>query len=157
KKAVALRAMCQTSDYLQLSRRLDITSFEGAARAWSGAMAQARLTNHDLDFIELHDCFTISELIQYEALGIAARGEGARAIKDGMTEMDGELPVNPSGGLKARGHPVGATGVSMLVNAAVQLTGEAGDMQVKDARLAGVFNMGGVSVANYATILEPFR
>jgi acetyl-CoA C-acetyltransferase len=157
KKAVALRAMCQTSDYLQLSRRSDVTSFEGAARAWSGAMAQARLTNRDLDFIELHDCFTISELIQYEALGIAPRGEGARAIEDGVTEMGGELPVNPSGGLKARGHPVGATGVSMLVNAAMQLTGEAGDMQIRDAALAGVFNMGGVSVANYATVLEPLR
>ncbi|MER8555575.1 acetyl-CoA acetyltransferase [Mesorhizobium sp. M0220] len=157
KKAVALRAMCQTSDYLQLSRRADVTSFEGAAHAWSGAMAEAHLTNRDLDFIELHDCFTISELIQYEALGIAPRGEGARAIEHGITEMGGELPVNPSGGLKARGHPVGATGVSMLVNAAMQLTGEAGDMQVKDARLGGVFNMGGVSVANYATILEPLR
>jgi acetyl-CoA C-acetyltransferase len=156
-KAVALRSMCQTSDYLQLSRRSDVTSFEGAARAWSGAMAAAGLANRDLDFIELHDCFTISELIQYEALGIAARGEGARAINDGMTEMDGELPVNPSGGLKARGHPVGATGVSMLVNAAMQLTGSAGGMQVEDAALAGVFNMGGVSVANYATILEALR
>lgn len=157
KRAVALRAMCQTSDYLQLSRRPEITSFEGAARAWSGAMGQAGLTNRDLDFIELHDCFTISELIQYEALGIAGRGEGARAIMDGTTEMTGELPVNPSGGLKARGHPVGATGVSMLVNAAMQLTGSAGGMQIKNAALGGVFNMGGVSVANYATVLEPLR
>ncbi|MGX5843613.1 thiolase domain-containing protein [Mesorhizobium sp. ArgA1] len=157
KKAVALRAMCQTSDYLRLSRRADITAFEGAARAWSGAMSDAGLTNSDLDFIELHDCFTISELIQYEALGIASHGDGARAINDGLTEMNGQLPVNPSGGLKARGHPVGATGVSMLVNAAMQLTGTAGDMQVKDASLGGVFNMGGVSVANYATILEPLR
>jgi acetyl-CoA C-acetyltransferase len=157
KKAVALRAMCQTSDYLPLSKREDVTFFEGAAQAWAGAIGEAGVTIRDLDFIELHDCFTISELIQYEALGLAPRGQGARAILDGLTEMTGDLPVNPSGGLKARGHPVGATGVSMLENAAMQVTGRAGDMQVQGAALGAVFNMGGVSVANYATILEPLR
>ena len=157
KKAVALRAMRQTSDYLPLARRGDITEFAGAALAWKGATTDARVTNADLDFIELHDCFTISELIQYEALGLAQRGQGARFILDGHAEKDGATPINPSGGLKARGHPVGATGVSMHVNAAMQLTGTAGDMQIAGAALAGVFNMGGVAVANYATILEPLR
>jgi acetyl-CoA C-acetyltransferase len=157
KKAVALRAMCQTSDYLPLSKREDITFFEGAARAWAGALGAAGVSNGDLGFIELHDCFTISELIQYEALGICPRGHGGRVIDEGVTEMGGALPVNPSGGLKARGHPVGATGVSMHVNAAMQVTGTAGDIQVKGATLGGVFNMGGVAVANYATVLEPIR
>jgi len=156
-KAVAFRGMCQTSDYLPLSKREDITHFEGAARAWAGATGAAGIGNDDLSLIELHDCFTISELLQYEALGLAARGEGAKAILDGTTAIDGSLPVNPSGGLKARGHPVGASGVSMHVNAAMQLLGSAGDMQIEGATLAGVFNMGGVAVANYATIMERLR
>lgn len=156
-KAVALRSLCQTSDYLPLSKREDVTAFEGASRAWNGALNLAGISNANLDFIELHDCFTISELIQYEALGIAERGRGSEAILNGETELTGRLPVNPSGGLKARGHPVGATGVSMLVNAAMQLTGTAGDNQLSKAELAGVFNMGGVAVANYATILEALR
>lgn len=156
-KAVSIRGMAQTSDYLPLSRREDITNFRGANRAWQAAQKMAGVSNANLDFIELHDCFTISELIQYEALGITGAGQGGTAILDGITTMQGSLPVNPSGGLKARGHPVGATGVSMHVNAAMQLVGEAGDMQIKDAALAGIFNMGGVAVANYATILAPLR
>jgi len=88
---------------------------------------------------------------------LTPRGEGARAIKEGWTEKDGRLPINPSGGLKSKGHPIGATGVSMHVLAAMQLTGTAGGMQVKDAALAGVFNMGGAAVANYASVLERLR
>lgn len=156
-KAVALRGMAQAADYLSLKRRDDLVFFEGAAAAWSHAQERSGVGNADLDFIELHDCFTISELIQYEALGLAPRGCGAEAILNGSTEMGGRLPVNPSGGLKARGHPLGATGVSMLVNAAKQLTNAAGDMQIKDAALGGIFNMGGVAVANYATIVERLR
>jgi acetyl-CoA C-acetyltransferase len=84
-------------------------------------------------------------------------GQGARAIKEGWTAKDGKLPVNPSGGLKAKGHPIGATGVSMHALTAMQLTGTAGDLQVKDARLGGLFNMGGAAVANYVSILERIR
>lgn len=157
RKAVSIKGMSQTSDYLPLSRREDMTSFRGAEHAWRAAQSMAGINNGDLDLIELHDCFTISELIQYEALGIAREGRGAGAILDGVTTMHGSLPVNPSGGLKARGHPVGATGVSMHVNAAMQLMGEAGEMQIRNAAMAGVFNMGGVAVANYATILEAMR
>ena len=76
---------------------------------------------------------------------------------EGWTQADGKLPVNPSGGLKSKGHPIGATGVSMHVMAAMQLNGSAGDIQVKNAKLGGVFNMGGVAVANYVSILEPLR
>jgi acetyl-CoA C-acetyltransferase len=107
--------------------------------------------------VETHDCFTIAELIEYEAMGLAKPGEGARIIEEGIVHKDGKLPVNPSGGLKAKGHPIGATGVSMHAITAMQLRGEAGDMQVKDARLGGIFNMGGLAVANYASILERIR
>ncbi|HSV84680.1 MAG TPA: thiolase domain-containing protein [Ramlibacter sp.] len=156
-RAVALRGMAQANDVLPLAQREDVTDFAGARIAWQKAQQEAGVTNADLAAIELHDCFTISELLQYEALGLAPRGHGAEAIRSGRTCMGGEMPVNPSGGLKARGHPVGATGVSMHVNMAMQVRGEAGDMQVKDAAVGAVFNMGGVAVANYATVLEALR
>jgi acetyl-CoA C-acetyltransferase len=111
----------------------------------------------DLDLVETHDCFTIAELIEYEAMGLTPPGQGARAITEGWTERDGKLPVNRSGGLKAKGHPIGATGISMHVLGAMQVTGQAGAMQIKDARLAGIFNMGGAAVANYVSILEALR
>ena len=87
-------------------------------------------------------------------MGLAAPGQGAAIIREGQTERGGRLPINLSGGLKAKGHPIGATGVSQHVLAAMQLVDEAGDMQLAGAKLAGVFNMGGVAVANYASILE---
>jgi acetyl-CoA C-acetyltransferase len=90
-------------------------------------------------------------------MGLVPEGRGASAIKDGMTEIGGALPVNPSGGLKAKGHPIGATGVSMHALAAMQLTGAAGDFQIRDARLGGIFNMGGAAVANYVSILERLK
>jgi acetyl-CoA C-acetyltransferase len=96
-------------------------------------------------------------LIEYEAMGLAAEGQGARVLAEGLTETSGRLPVNPSGGLKAKGHPIGATGVSMHAITAMQLTGTAGDMQLKNARLGGIFNMGGTAVANYVSILERIK
>jgi acetyl-CoA C-acetyltransferase len=113
------------------------------------------VTLSDLSFVETHDCFTIAELIEYEAMGLTPKGQGARAIKEGWTQKDGRLPNNPSGGLNAKGHPIGATGVSMHVLSAMQLAGEAPEgMQIGDATLAGIFNMGGTAVANYVSILE---
>ncbi len=156
KKAVAFRSAVQVNDFLPIVRR-DVTKFEGCAEGWSRALGQSRLELDDLSMVETHDCFTIAELIEYEAMGLTARGEGHRAIDEGWTEKDGRLPINPSGGLKAKGHPIGATGVSMHALAAMQVTGNAGDMQVKDAKLAGIFNMGGAAVANYVSILEPLR
>jgi acetyl-CoA C-acetyltransferase len=155
-RAIHLRAAEHAQDYLPLSRR-DILGFEGCAIAWSRAHEAAGTSIADLSLVETHDCFTIAELLEYEAMGMAPRGEGARAIDEGWTAKGGRLPVNPSGGLKAKGHPVGATGVSMHVMASLQLMGEAGGMQVKDAKLAGIFNMGGVAVANYVSILERLR
>jgi acetyl-CoA C-acetyltransferase len=156
KKSVVFRAHEQVNDFLPMSKR-DITLFEGCEQAWGQALESAGATLGDLSFVETHDCFTIAELLEYEAMGLTKRGQGARAVAEGWTQKDGKLPVNPSGGLKAKGHPVGATGVSMHVMTAMQLTGKAGDMQVKDAKLGGIFNMGGAAVANYVSILEPLR
>jgi acetyl-CoA C-acetyltransferase len=155
-KAVAFRAAEHVQDFLPMSKR-DVLRFEGCGEAWKRALASAGLALTDLSFIETHDCFTIAELIEYEAMGLAPEGQGARILAEGLTEKSGRLPVNPSGGLKAKGHPIGATGVSMHAITAMQLTGTAGDMQVKDARLGGIFNMGGTAVANYVSILERLR
>ena len=126
-------------------------------RGWKRALAAARLALDDLDLVETHDCFTIAELIEYEAMGLTKEGEGAVAIKEGWTQKNGKLPVNPSGGLKAKGHPIGATGVSMHALTAMQLTGSAGELQVGNATIGGIFNMGGTSVANYVSILERIK
>lgn len=156
KKAVAFRAAEHVQDFLPLSKR-DILKFEGCAVAWQRALAKSGLELGDLSFVETHDCFTIAELIEYEAMGLTKEGQGAVAIKEGWTQKDGRLPVNPSGGLKAKGHPIGATGVSMHVMTAVQLMGAAGDLQLPSATLGGIFNMGGTSVANYVSILERIK
>jgi acetyl-CoA C-acetyltransferase len=152
-RAIRFLARTHTNEPLALSRR-DMTRFDGARRAWDRAYAAAGVTVDDLSFVETHDCFTVAELLEYEAMGLAEPGQGGRAIREGWTAKDGCLPVNPSGGLKSKGHPIGATGVSMHVMAAMQLMGEAGGMQIPDARLAGVFNMGGAAVTSYASILE---
>jgi acetyl-CoA C-acetyltransferase len=155
-KAVVFRAAEHVQDFLPMSKR-DVLKLEGCAMAWKGALAGAGVTLSDLSFVETHDCFTIAELMEYEAMGLVPEGQGARAIAEGLTEKSGRLPVNPSGGLKAKGHPIGATGVSMHALTAMQLTGTAGDMQVKNARLGGIFNMGGTAVANYVSILERIK
>jgi acetyl-CoA C-acetyltransferase len=156
KRAIAFRANEHVQDFLPMSKR-DILQFEGCELAWNQALKAAGVSLDDLSFVETHDCFTIAELIEYEAMGLAPRGEGGRVVMEGITAKDGRLPVNPSGGLKAKGHPIGATGVSMHVLTAMQLAGEAGGIQVKDARLGGIFNMGGAAVANYVSILDRIR
>jgi acetyl-CoA C-acetyltransferase len=154
RRAVSIRATGHAQDFLPMSKR-NILDFEGCTVAWQRALAKAGMTLSDLSFVETHDCFTIAELIEYEAMGLTSKGQGARAIKEGWTQKDGRLPINPSGGLKAKGHPIGATGVSMHVLSAMQLAGEAPEgMQIGDATLAGIFNMGGTAVANYVSILE---
>lgn len=155
-RSIGFRARTHVNDILPLSRR-DPLEFAGATRAWQQALKVAGVGLDDLSLVETHDCFTIAELIEYEAMGLVARGEGARVVREGWGNKDGRLPINPSGGLKAKGHPVGATGVSMHVMACMQLMGEAGGMQVPGAELAGVFNMGGAAVANYVSILERSR
>ncbi len=155
-RAVAFKGMAHVQDFLPMSKR-DILTFEGCAMAWRKALAEAGISLADLSFAETHDCFTIAELIEYEAMGLTREGDGARAIHEGWTAKDGKLPVNPSGGLKSKGHPIGATGVSMHVLTSMQLMGEAGDMQIAGAKLGGIFNMGGAAVANYVSVLEQVK
>ncbi len=152
-KAIRFRSTAHVQDILPMSRR-KLTDLEGPAKAFASAFDQAGISVHDLDFAEIHDCFTIAELLVYEAMGLAPKGKGAQVLEDGMVYPDGSLPINLSGGLKAKGHPVGATGVSMHVMTAMQLAGEAADLQKADADLGCVFNMGGSGVANYCSVLE---
>jgi acetyl-CoA C-acetyltransferase len=156
RRAIRFRATAHVNDFLPMSRR-DLLAFEGPHRAWRDAFARAGVSVKDLDFAEVHDCFTIAELLIYEAMGLAAPGQGARLLEEGVVAADGRLPVNPSGGLKAKGHPIGATGVSMHALACMQLTGTAGDIQVAGAELGAVFNMGGSAVVNCVSILEAAR
>ncbi|UUL76474.1 acetyl-CoA acetyltransferase [Pseudarthrobacter sp. Fe7] len=150
---VRLAGFGQANDFFPAERR-DPTAFAATRASWQRAMAMAGVGLADLDFAEVHDCFTIAELLMYEAIGLTEPGQGARAVKEGWVFKDGRLPINVSGGLKAKGHPVGATGVSQHVIAAMQLTGTAGDMQLPGARRAAVQNMGGVGIANYVSVLE---
>ena len=152
-KSVAMRAAEHVNDFLPMSRR-DFLAFEGPERAFAQAFKAANVTLKDIDFAEVHDCFTIAELLTYEAMGLAPKGQGARALEDGTVYRGGALPVNLSGGLKAKGHPVGATGVSMHALAFRQLAHQAGDLQVPGADLGLLFNMGGSAVANYVSVLE---
>ncbi len=153
-KAARFLAAVHVSDYLPMSRR-DLIAYEGPRRAIHGAYEEAGIGLDDVSFAEVHDCFTIAELLTYEAMGLAAPGHGADALASGRVMRGGKTPVNLSGGLKAKGHPVGATGVSMHVMAYRQLTGQAGEMQLSKADLGLVFNMGGAAVANYASVLAP--
>ncbi len=156
KKAVAFRGMGHAQDFLPMSKR-DILKFEGCTEAWKRALSMANITLDDLSFVETHDCFTIAELIEYEAMGLVPEGQGVKAVLEGWTQKDGKLPVNPSGGLKAKGHPIGATGVSMHALTAMQLVGEAGGIQVEGAEIGGIFNMGGAAVANYVSVMQRLR
>ncbi|NKF24127.1 thiolase domain-containing protein [Solimonas marina] len=155
-RAVGFRAAEQVSDLLPLSRK-DLAAFEGPRHAFQQAYAAAGITVNDLDFAEVHDCFTIAELMTLEAMGLAKPGEAPAIVREGQIERGGRLPINLSGGLKAKGHPVGATGVSMHVLAARQLTGRAGKMQLDGAELGLCFNMGGGAVTNCVSVLEPLK
>ncbi|XTR51390.1 acetyl-CoA acetyltransferase [Pseudarthrobacter sp. So.54] len=150
---VRLAGFGQANDFFPADRR-DPTAFAATRVSWQRALAMVGVGLEDLDFAEVHDCFTIAELLMYEAMGLTEPGQGARAVAEGWVFKDGKLPINVSGGLKAKGHPVGATGVSQHVIAAMQLTGTAGDMQLATARRAAVQNMGGVGIANYVSVLE---
>jgi acetyl-CoA C-acetyltransferase len=127
--------------------------FDATVHAASASYAQAGVSAKYVDFAEVHDCFTITEILNYEDLGFCARGEGGRFVEDGRASLGGEKPVNPSGGLKAYGHPVGATGVRMIYELATQLRGLAGERQVKDAKLGLAHNPGGPGAVACVSIL----
>lgn len=157
RRAVVFKGRSHANEPLPLARRRDPLFFDGARAAFCGALDEAGIEVDDLSLLETHDCFTQAELMEYEAFGLAEQGQGSQVIDSGYTDRDGKLPTNVSGGLKSKGHPIGATGVSQHVMAAMQLTGEAGDMQLGNVDRAAVFNMGGAAVANYATVLERIR
>jgi acetyl-CoA C-acetyltransferase len=154
RRAVGVRSVAHVNDMLPLSAKR-LTAFEGPRRAFELAFSRAGVTVQDMDLAEVHDCFTIAELLVMEAMGLAEAGKGGDALREGLTHRDGKLPINLSGGLKAKGHPIGATGISMHVMVARQLAGEAGDMQLPGAPALGLcFNMGGGAVASCCSILE---
>ncbi|NBF11548.1 acetyl-CoA acetyltransferase [Pseudomonas sp. Fl4BN1] len=156
RREVAIRALSQVNDLLPMARR-DILAFDGPQRAIHGALREAGVSLGDMSFAEVHDCFTIAELLIYEAMGLAPKGEGHRALDEGIVRHGGRLPVNLSGGLKAKGHPVGATGVSMHALGFRQLIGEPIGLGVPRAEFGLLFNMGGMAVANYASVLQALR
>ncbi|MHA1238519.1 MAG: thiolase domain-containing protein [Candidatus Odinarchaeia archaeon] len=136
-------ATAQASDSVSVFDRAELTSISAAAKASRQAYKMANITPKDLDLVEVHDCFTIAEIIAVEDLGLFKPGEAAKAIEEGVTQLDGNIPVNTSGGLKAKGHPVGATGVAQAVEVTLQLRGEAGKRQVEGAEIALTHNIGG--------------
>ncbi|MGB9839739.1 thiolase domain-containing protein [Thermovenabulum sp.] len=150
---VEISALSHTTDYLPLSKRYN-WEFTAGKKAVMQAYEKARITVEDVDFAEVHDCFTIAEILAYEALGFAKDGEGYKLLDEGLVYPDGKWPVNVSGGLKAKGHPVGATGVSMAVLAARQLLGKAIGIQLKDCEIGVTFNIGGSAVSNYVLVLK---
>lgn len=155
-RRVRIAAAEHVSDFLPMSNR-DFLSFEGPRLAIARAFERAGVAVGDIDFAEVHDCFTIAELLIYEAMGLAPAGRGQDALAEGTVHAAGSLPVNLSGGLKAKGHPVGATGVSMHALGFRQLTQQAGSIQREGAEWGLLFNMGGAAVANYATVLQADR
>ena len=141
-KSIKIRASGRAGGTGALFQRGDLTSLNASVLAGREAFAQAHLAPKDIDFLEVHDCFTIAEIIALEDLGFYPRGEAARATQDGRTKVGAETPVNPSGGLKAKGHPVGATGVGQVVEVFEQLNGLAGERQVKGSKIAMTHNVG---------------
>jgi len=154
KPVVRIAGSGQATDTIALASRKDLTWLESTHIAAQKALAMAGRKVDEMDLFEVHDCFTIAEIMVTEALGIAEKGKGGKAVEEGLTARDGRFPVNPSGGLKAKGHPVGATGVAQAVEVVKQLRGEAGDRQIKGARRGLTQNMGGTGGSSVVHILE---
>jgi len=149
-----VRAATQTSDYVALDNKADITLFPAVKAAGEKAYALAGLGPKEIDVAELHDCFTIAEIVASEDLGFVAKGEGGLFAKSGATAIGGQIPINTSGGLKSKGHPVGATGVGQICDVVMQLRGDAGDRQVARRRIGLTQNLGGSGATCVVTILE---
>ncbi|HJZ10824.1 MAG TPA: thiolase domain-containing protein, partial [Acidobacteriota bacterium] len=144
----------QASDLFCMYQKKDITSFEASMAAGRRAYEMARVSAADIDVVEVHDCFTIAEIVALEDLGFCPRGKGGPFSYEGMTAIGGKIPVNTSGGLKTKGHPVGATGVAQVAELVVQLRGEAGPRQVSDAEIALAQNLGGSGASCVVHILK---
>jgi acetyl-CoA C-acetyltransferase len=149
-----VRAVSQTSDYVALDNKADITVFPSVKLAGEQAYAMAGIGPKDIEVAELHDCFTIAEIIASEDLGFIEKGEGGAFAAAGCTAIGGRIPINTSGGLKSKGHPVGATGVGQICDIIMQLRGDAGDRQVGRHRIGLTQNLGGSGATCVVTILE---
>jgi acetyl-CoA C-acetyltransferase len=154
KPVVKITGSGHATDSISLSSRKDITWIEATYEAGKRAYAMADKKPKDIDILEVHDCFTIAEICVIEALGIVEKGKGGEAVEDEVTYLEGKIPVNTSGGLKAKGHPVGATGVAQVIEIVKQLRGEAGKRQVKDPRIGMAQNMGGSGGSTIVHIFE---
>jgi len=144
----------QASDTLSLHGRRDITTLDATVHASKMAYSQAHIGPNDIDVAEVHDCFTIAEICAIEDLGFVKKGEGGKAVENNITPRDGTIPVNTSGGLKSKGHPVGATGVAQIIEITEQLLGKAGKRQVNDARIGLSHNVGGSGATCVVHIME---
>lgn len=153
-KIVKISGSGQASDTLALHGRYDICTLEATVKAARQAYKQAGIEPKDVDVAEVHDCFTIAEILAIEDLGFVKKGEGGKAVEEGRTRIDGEIPINPSGGLKAKGHPVGATGIAQAAEIVLQLRGEAEKRQVKDAEIGLTHNIGGSGASCVVHIME---
>ncbi len=153
KPPVVVHGIAQTSDHVALDEKPTITTFPAVRAAGEKAYAMAGVGPRDISVAELHDCFTIAEIIATEDLGFVKKGEGGPYAASGATARTGERPVNTSGGLKSKGHPVGATGVAQLCDLVLQLRGEAGERQVPNAGLGLAQNLGGSGATCVVTIL----
>ncbi|NOR53891.1 MAG: thiolase domain-containing protein [Candidatus Aminicenantes bacterium] len=142
------------TDTIALNQRKDMTWLEATYQAGRQAYDMADKKPEDIDLLEVHDCFTIAEICVIEALGMVEKGHGGKAVEDELTYIEGKIPVNPSGGLKAKGHPVGATGVAQVIEIVKQLSGDAGERQLKDPRIGMTQNMGGSGGSTVVHIFE---
>ena len=154
KPLVKVAGTGQSTDTIALHDRDDLTEFAATKRAGEAAFKMAGVGPSDIDVAEVHDCFSIAEICVLEALGFAERGKGGEGAESGETALGGRIPVNTSGGLKSKGHPVGATGVAQIVEVTEQLRGESGKRQVEGAKRALTQNMGGSGGSAVVHILE---
>jgi acetyl-CoA C-acetyltransferase len=154
KPIIKIRASAQATDFVALHSRKDLFALPAVAKAAQKAYAAAKITPRELDVVEVHDCFTIAELVVMEEIGLVERGKSGNAVMEGLTKLDGKIPVNTSGGLKSKGHPVGATGAAQIIEIVEQLRDTAGERQVKNAHLGMAQNMGGSGGSCVIHILE---
>ncbi len=154
KTVVKIRASAQATDHIALHSRANIASLPAVKKAAEIAFNDSGIKPDELDLIEVHDCFTIAELVVMEELGLYERGKSGPAVQNGETRIGGKIPINTSGGLKSKGHPVGATGVAQIIEVFEQLRGNAGERQVEGARLGLAQNMGGSGGSCVLHIME---
>jgi len=151
---IRIKATAQASDTIALHGRKSLTSLSAVSVAAAKAYKSAGITPKDVNFAEVHDCFTIAEIVVSEDLGFFEKGKGGPAVEKGFTSLGGKIPINTSGGLKSKGHPVGATGIAQIIEVYEQLTGQAGKRQVKNAKIGLAQNMGGSGASCVINILE---